>query len=85
MRYSKSDSEYFRNKKGGGLQTNGKLNASNFIINNIDSKQEIVRRTNTNSSITGFELQRMNNSKKFSIYSISKFNYVLYVLFRNSL
>ena len=44
MMYSKSVSEYFRNKKGGGLQTNGKLNAANF------SNQE-VELNEINSSI----------------------------------
>jgi hypothetical protein len=47
---------------GGKLDVDGKLDSRNFIRNNIDSKQEIVRRTNTNSSITGFELQGRNNS-----------------------
>lgn len=44
MKYSKSDSEYFRNKKGGGLETNGKLNAANF------SRSEIVELKEMNSS-----------------------------------
>lgn len=44
MKYSKSDSEYFRNKKGGGLETNGKLNEANF------SRSEIVELKEMNSS-----------------------------------
>jgi hypothetical protein len=36
MKYSKSDSEYFRNKKGGGLETNGKLNNSNFSAQEVE-------------------------------------------------
>ena len=54
MKYSKSDSEYFRNKKGGGLEKNGKLNANNFS------------RNENNSSLNGkntkpVELQEMNS------------------------
>lgn len=36
MKYSKSNSEYFRNKKGGGLETNGKLNNSNFSAHEVE-------------------------------------------------
>ena len=48
MRYSKSDSEYFRNKKGGGLETNGKLNSANFSnqeveLNEINSSNNIIK------------------------------------------
>ena len=51
-----------RRQNAGKLDIDGKLDSNNFIRNNIDSKQEIVRRTNINSSITGFELQGRNNS-----------------------
>ena len=44
MKYSKSDSEYFRNKKGGGLEKNGKLSESNF------SRSESVELKEMNSS-----------------------------------
>ena len=60
MKYSKSDSEYFRNKKGGGLQTNGKLNAANF--SNQENKRGLNRR-HTNP----VELQEMNSSNNNNI------------------
>ncbi len=54
MRYSKSDSEYFRNKKGGGLETNGKLNVENF--RNKKNSRGLSRR-NTKPA----EFQEMNS------------------------
>lgn len=36
MKYSKLGSEYFRNKKGGGLETNGKLNKANFSAQEVE-------------------------------------------------
>ena len=54
MRYSKSDSEYFRNKKGGGLEKNGKLNKNNFT-----NKNYVVPNQNIS-----FELETMNNINK---------------------
>ena len=48
MKYSKLGSEYFRNKKGGGLGTNGKLNAANFSnqdveLNEINSSNNRIK------------------------------------------
>ena len=54
MRYSKSDSEYFRNKKGGDLETNGELNSENFC--NKKNSRGLSRR-NTKPA----EFQEMNS------------------------
>jgi len=67
MRYSKSDSEYFRNKKGGGLETNGELNSENFRRKNLNNNlREINHRKNKNT----FELPEMNSSGKYKIKPI---------------
>ena len=66
MKYSKSDSEYFRNKKGGGLETNGKLNAMNFSRNNKNRLKEINIRENANT----LELPEMNTNGKYKINPI---------------
>jgi hypothetical protein len=66
MKYSKSDSEYFRNKKGGGLETNGTLNASNFSRNQNNRLKEINIRKNENTH----ELPEMNSSGKYKINPI---------------
>jgi len=84
MKYSKSDSEYFRNKKGGGLQTNGKLNAANFSRNkkngelnknkfSIISNENIDRKLgeiNPRKNKNTFELPEMNSSGKYKIKPI---------------
>lgn len=54
MRYSKSGSEYFRNKKGGGLETNGTLNAANF--SNKENSRGLSRKTTKHA-----EFQEMNS------------------------
>lgn len=54
MKYSKSVSEYFRNNKGGGLETNGKLNEANF--SNKENSRGLTRR-NTKPA----EFQEMNS------------------------
>ena len=46
MKYSKSDSEYFRNKKGGKLEENGKLSVQNFNRNTKSIKIEEVNSSN---------------------------------------
>jgi len=66
MKYSKSDSEYFRNKKGGGLETNGKLNAANFSRSKNNRLKEINIRENENT----LELPEMNSSGKYKINPI---------------
>ncbi len=67
MKYSKSVSEYFRNKKGGGLETNGTLNSANFSSKNLNNKlREINHRKNKNT----FELPEMNSSGKYKIKPI---------------
>ena len=67
MKYSKSVSEYFRNKKGGGLETNGNLNEANFSSKNLNNKlREINHRKNKNT----FELPEMNSSGKYKIKPI---------------
>lgn len=65
MKYSKSNYEYFRNKKGGGLETNGILNGRNFIRETNKSK-EFFSLKNTNA----FELPEMNSSGKYKIKPI---------------
>lgn len=60
MRYSNSGSEYFRNKKGGGLETNGTLNTANF--GNKENKRGLNRRY-TNP----VELQEMKSSNNNNI------------------
>jgi len=65
MKYSKSDSEYFRNKKGGGLETNGKLNSSNFSRETNKSK-EFFSLKNANTH----ELPEMNTNGKYKINPI---------------
>lgn len=66
MKYSKSDSEYFRNKKGGGLETNGKLNKENFRRNEKNKLKEINISKNANT----LELPEMNSSGKYKINPI---------------
>ena len=66
MKYSKSDSEYFRNKKGGSLETNGKLNSSNFSRNEKNRLKEINIRKNANT----LELPEMNTNGKYKINPI---------------
>jgi len=66
MRYSKSDSEYFRTKKGGGLETSGKLNAANFNRKKNNKLREINIRQNANT----VELPEMNSSGKYKIKPI---------------
>ena len=66
MKYSKSDSEYFRNKKGGGLETNGNLNAHNFSRNVSNRLKEI----NIHKNKKTFELPEMNSSGKYKINPI---------------
>lgn len=65
MKYYKTDSEYIRNKKGGGLETNGKLNTRNFSRSE-NKLREINHRKNTNT----FELPEMNSSGKYKIKPI---------------
>ena len=66
MKYSKSVSEYFRNKKGGGLETNGTLNATNFSRNNKNRLKEINIRKNAST----LELPEMNTNGKYKINPI---------------
>jgi len=66
MKYSKSDSEYFRNKKGGGLETNGRLNAANFSRNEKNRLKEINISKNANT----LELPEMNTNGKYKINPI---------------
>lgn len=66
MKYSKSDSEYFRNKKGGGLETYGILNAANFSRNEKNRLKEINIRKNANT----LELPEMNRNGKYKIKPI---------------
>ena len=66
MKYSKSDSEYFKNKKGGGLETNGTLNATNFSRNNKNRLKEINIRKNAKT----LELTEMNTNGKYKINPI---------------
>jgi len=66
MKYSKSNSEYFKNKKGGGLEKNGKLNSSNFSRNNKNRLKEINIRKNANT----LELPEMNTNGKYKINPI---------------
>jgi len=47
----------FDQQHGGKLDVDGKLDTDDFMSNNIDSKQEIVRRINKNRS--GFELEKI--------------------------
>lgn len=54
MKYSKSVSEYFRNKKGGSLETNGTLNAANF--SNKENSRGLSRKTTKHA-----EFQEMNS------------------------
>ena len=63
MKYSKSDSEYFRNKKGGGLQTNGKLSAENF-------GNQVVELNEINSSNNRIKIKPI----KIMVKKKSKFN-----------
>jgi hypothetical protein len=82
MKYSKSDSEYFRNKKGGGLETNGKLNNRNFSRNERESytnKFSIISNNkfdrklteiNPHKNKTMTELSEMNSSGKYKIKPI---------------
>ena len=64
MRYSKSYSEYFRNKKGGGLETNGTLNASNFSMNTKPVELEEMNSSNNTSKIKPIKIM----VKKKSIF-----------------
>ncbi len=63
MRYSKSYSEYFMNKKGGGLETNGKLNASNFSMNTKPVELEEMNSSNNTSKIKPIKIMVKKKSK----------------------
>jgi hypothetical protein len=63
MRYSKSYSEYFRNKKGGGLETNGTLNASNFNRNAKLVELEETNSSNNTSKIKPIKIMVKKKSK----------------------
>ena len=81
MKYSKLGSEYFRNKKGGGLETNGKLNAANFSRNeresytnkfSIISNKKFDRKLteiNPHKNKTMTELPEMNTNGKYKTES----------------
>jgi hypothetical protein len=51
-------------QNGGKLDIDGKLDSRDFMINNIESKPEIVRRNNTHA---GIQLQEINNRKESRI------------------
>jgi hypothetical protein len=63
MKYSKSNSEYFRNKKGGGLETNGKLNSSNFNRNAKLVELEETNSSNNTSKIKPIKIMVKKKSK----------------------
>lgn len=77
MKYSKSDSEYFRNKKGGGLETNGNLNAANFSRNRIVELNEM---NPSNKKINPIKIMVKKKSGVKSFFS-KLFNDEHYVFF----
>ena len=54
------ESSRMLNKRGGKLDIDGKLDSRDFMKNNIESKQEIVRKNNNNTGIQ--EIVRKNNT-----------------------
>jgi len=71
MKYSKSDSEYFRNKKGGGLETNGKLSVENFNRNKINNINKINKFNSTvNNSVFNNKLIEINNSRNQKTFEL---------------
>ena len=64
MKYSKLGSEYFRNKKGGGLGTNGKLNAANFSNETV----ELQEMNSSNKKINPIKIMVKKNSGFTSLF-----------------
>ena len=59
------ESSRMLNKRGGKLDIDGKLDSRDFMKNNIESKQEIVRKNNNNTGIQ--EIVRRNNTPATNI------------------
>ena len=78
MRYSKSYSEYFRNKKGGGLETNGKLNAANFSMNTKPVELEEMNSSNNTSKIKPIKIMVKKKSKGFFGKLFSDEHYIFF-------
>ena len=67
MKYSKLGSEYFRNKKGGGLETNGKLNNSNFSAQEVELN-EINSSNSSNNRIKPIKIMVKKKSGFKSLF-----------------
>ena len=67
MKYSKLGSEYFRNKKGGGLETNGKLNGRNFSAQEVELN-EINSSNSSNNRIKPIKIMVKKKSGFKSLF-----------------
>ena len=68
MKYSKLGSEYFRNKKGGGLETNGKLNGRNFSAQEVELN-EINSSNSSNNRIKPIKIMVKKKSGFTSLFN----------------
>ena len=80
MKYSKSNSEYFRNKKGGGLETNGKLNAENFNSNTKPVELDEMNSSNNTTKIKPIKImvKKKSSFKKLFGKFLSDEHYIFF-------
>ena len=76
MKYYKLGSEYFRNKKGGGLGTNGKLNAANFSNETV----ELQEMNSSNKKINPIKIM-VKKIQDLHLYFVNYLNLMMNIMF----